>query len=354
MKTITWCYRLFKSIHKTRLKTLGILIDALIQGSQLGVCALGRSIRSGTTIKHKIKQIDRFLSNENVKVEEFLSLFFPVVCGSRKRVTIAVDCTNVKERVVFCAAVVEQGRCLPVYWRIVEDTALYCHNTEEERFFEGLSDLIPDDYEVIILADRGFHRSPLTEKLKSLGFYYVIRQPCVPLVYSEKYKGRLRDLPLRMGKVVDLGKCILTRVRRYTTRVVALRDFKQKQTWYVSTNLYDLDPSKIVKLYSIRFRIEETFRDVKGVRGGWHLKRIGIKSVKRLSRLLLIAVVTYFFLSLMGIAAERQGIHKGLVQCTSKRRVISLFQVGKLTFYNLRIGLPGLLSLLKYLIVDVT
>lgn len=51
------------SMHATRLTVLCVAVEALIHGGRLTVTGLGRALRSGTTVKHAIKRMDRLLSN---------------------------------------------------------------------------------------------------------------------------------------------------------------------------------------------------------------------------------------------------------------------------------------------------
>ena len=76
-------------------------------------------------------------------------------------------------------------------------------------------------------------------------------------------------------------------------------------------------------------QIEETFRDTKNHRFGWSFEDAHSKSAKRLEVLLLVASLGMLAVTLLGQAAETQGIHMQYQANTiRKRRVLSLFFLG--------------------------
>jgi hypothetical protein len=59
-------HRSAPSIHITRLRAMLAAIQALTTGAQATVTSLGRGLAGPTFIKHKIKRIDRLLSNPHL------------------------------------------------------------------------------------------------------------------------------------------------------------------------------------------------------------------------------------------------------------------------------------------------
>lgn len=335
MKLICWCQELFSNIHKIRSRTLGVLVEALIRGNHLGVCSLGRNIVSNTSIKHNIKRVHRFISNENVKVYNFLEIFLSYFTRISNTMILVVDWTKIRERPVLCCGLVSKGRVIPVYWKIAKTDRDYDQNRIEDILFHDLRDLIPKRIKTIIIADRGFHRSSLLRLLDSLGFKYVIRQPCTPYIKSDDYTGRLKDLVLTRGIAIDIPFCRIKKKWESLCRIVALHDFNQKEAWFLSTNIFDLTSKQVIKLYNYRFRIEETFRDIRGVRGGWHLKQIGVKDSERLSRLLLISAIAYYFIMLSGIITVEQNRQRNLASCNRKKKVFKSFSDRKNYYFKI-------------------
>ena len=89
--------------------------------------------------------------------------------------------------------------------------------------------------------------------------------------------------------------------------------------------------AQIVKLYSRRFTIEESFRDSKDLRFGMGLSSIRIASPARRDRLLLLSALATALLTLLGAAAESLGLDRLLRANTVQRRTHSLLFQG--TYY---------------------
>jgi hypothetical protein len=68
----------------------------------------------------------------------------------------------------------------------------------------------------------------------------------------------------------------------------------------------------VVGLYAKRFRMEETFRDVKNLRLGMGLSSAHVKSPDRRDRLLLVSALACALLMLLGAAGESLGMERYL------------------------------------------
>jgi uncharacterized membrane protein len=91
------------------------------------------------------------------------------------------------------------------------------------------------------------------------------------------------------------------------------------------------EPNRIVAVYKLRMQIEQAFRDLKNYRWGWSLRHCGTRSKSRLELLLLIGAIALLVQQLVGIAAERRGLHRAHQANTiRRRRVLSIFVLGGL------------------------
>ena len=79
---------------------------------------------------------------------------------------------------------------------------------------------------------------------------------------------------------------------------------------------------KVVKLYALRMKIEEAFRDVKSTRFGLSLELHRTYQVERLQTLLLIATLALMVAWLMGKATELTGQHRHYQANTVRNRVV--------------------------------
>ena len=269
--------RIFQGKHAKQVGTLAWLVTCLVVCGKVGVAALGRALRSRVAPKHRIKRVDRFLSNWKIRVDDWCEELFLAIVGTRRRVRIALDWTKVRQWNVLVASVVIGGRGVPFYFACYRDDQLRkSRNAFEEGFLVRLRAMIPKDVEAIIVADRGFRRVSMARALKNLGFSFVIRCCGDTWVEAESYRGPLAELPLRRGKVKDLGEASVCKTSPERVRVVAIWDYGQREPWYLLTNLHD-NARRVVKYYGKRFTIEEVFRDKKSTRYGFGLKELLIK-----------------------------------------------------------------------------
>lgn len=304
--------QIFKGIHEKRLQSLSVLVSALIIVGKAGVAALGRGIISKVVPKHKIKRVDRFLSNKLVVTDDFSEGLLKAVIGVRKSVKIAIDWTKIGSWPLLVASVVIKKRGIPVYWSSCDYQYMYkSQNAFEESFLTRLRTMIPDGVDVTLLFDRGFRRVSLVRKLKELRFHFVIRCCGGTYISGEKYSGMLSDLPLQRGVIKDLGEVYATVDKPERVRVIALFHHKQKEAWYLFTDL-SINGEEIVKYYGRRFTIEEIFRDQKSTRYGWHLKELKVTRSDRLQRMVLILVIAYFLVTVIGLAIAERGLEKSV------------------------------------------
>jgi hypothetical protein len=57
------------SLHAARLQALMAAVEAGLNGASVSITALGRALSGPTTIKHKIKRMDRLAGNCHLKTE---------------------------------------------------------------------------------------------------------------------------------------------------------------------------------------------------------------------------------------------------------------------------------------------
>ena len=321
--------QVFQGLHAKRRRTLATLMAALVTVGRVGVASLGRAIPGRVAPKHRIKQVDRFLSNDGIHVDDCCEDLTGVVIGPRKSIRIAIDWTAVGPWDVLVASMVIQRRGQPLYWAACDHNHFTrSQNAIEDAFLTRLRLMIPRDVEVTLLFDRGFRRVSLVQHLRKLGFHFVIRAMDDIVVVGDDYRGYLRDLPLPRTKVRDLGVVRATRRDPTDVRIVAVFDRDQKEAWHLFTDL-DLPARDVVKLYARRFTIEEVFRDEKSTRYGWSLTEYRLKSrLDRLDRLLLVLAATYFLVSIIGHHIHAKGLDRLYKANTVRTRTHSAFQMG--------------------------
>jgi hypothetical protein len=338
-------------VHATRLKAVIDAVAAVTLAGRLGVGPMGRHFVGATTAKHSIKRFDRLLSNEHL-VEELPDLYRALahrIIEPNQRVVVLLDWTHVYG--VFhalVAAVSFRGRAMVVLSEVFPEKRLGSP-AAQKRFLRRLKTVLPDGSEAIVVTDAGFHGDVFREA-RNLGWHFIgrirgtgtMRQGNDFLTKDELYRRATR-----VAK--DVGTCHLYKHRPIPVRVVLIRKprrnrrskpSRNKETlayrkscrdpWLLVTSLErPVSAQAIVDLYARRMQIEETFRDAKSHRFGWSFGALRSRSKARLAVLLALASIAMLAVILVGFSTEQNGTHRQLQANTSKRRVLSLFTVGK-------------------------
>lgn len=103
---------------------------------------------------------------------------------------------------------------------------------------------------------------------------------------------------------------------------------RMKERWVLVTDLNN-PPRQIIAYYGRRMQIEETFRDTKSVRWGFHFRHVRLSPSGRYERLMMVLGLANLFLMAVGAQAERRRLHRRRMANTSRRRTLSLLTVGQ-------------------------
>ena len=125
-----------------------------------------------------------------------------------------------------------------------------------------------------------------------------------------------------------LRQAKVTQDRFAVPAVVLVHAKRMKEPWCLVSSRADFSAVQVVKRYSRRFTIEETFRDTKDLHFGMGLKATHIKKPERRDRMLLLVAMAHALLTLLGAASEATGMDAYLKANTVKRRTHSLFRQG--------------------------
>lgn len=147
-------------IHSTRLNTCLIAVQALTEGAKASVTSLGRGLPGQAYDKHKIKRIDRLLSNNSLYQERYqiyAALTQQLLSGLPEPV-IAIDwsplCADQSWQLLRAALPVG-GRSLTLYEEIHPRSKL-ANRKVQHQFLAQLAAMIPDACCPIVVADSGF------------------------------------------------------------------------------------------------------------------------------------------------------------------------------------------------------
>jgi hypothetical protein len=137
------------------------------------------------------------------------------------------------------------------------------------------------------------------------------------------------------GRAFKLVAARVTAERGFVPAAVFVKRKGMKEAWCLASSRADEDASKIVRSYSRRFTIEETFRDTKDITFGAGLRSTHIRNGERRDRLLLLIAIAHTLLTLLGAASEASGLDRTLKVNTVKHRTMSLLNQGLYWYHAL-------------------
>lgn len=325
-------------VHGKRRLSLAQAIVGACHSPRAGVNSVGRSMAAvlGKSPKHCVKQFDRLLSNEALQVEEIFPAYVTRVVGSRKEIVVALDWTDYDDQgqtVLALSLVCEHGRATPLVWKTYEKRSLKDRrNQYEDEVLWAAANAIPGDVRVTLLADRGFGDVKLYGLLRDrLGWDFVIRfREGIKVAGPGQELVEARSHVPKNGTARKITEARLTLAEDPIDAVVCVKKSGMKQAWCLATTLGDRPAEEVVRLYGLRFRIEETFRDEKDDRFGMGLSEVRLGSPGRRDRMLLVLAFARLFLTTLGRAGEELDLDRKLRANTRhSKRSHALFTQGR-------------------------
>lgn len=349
------------NIHKKRLWSLADAVSSLLDNGTLTLTSLGRNMSGQALVKHKIKKVDRLLSNDKLLSEkyEIYKQLSANILKNLQEAIILIDWSGCcsQDRWILQASLAMNGRSIPLYKEIYPISKITNKHVHCE-FLEKLYKIVPKKLKVIIVTDAGF-QTPWFKDVRKLGWDYVGRiRNNVQLSLGDNlwrktsyFNEKLKDTPVFIGKAT-LGKTkflMETNVFGYKGKPKGRKRIKRKyyneghpdrDRKYRSANSDALvivtslsgnrkNARRVINIYKSRMQIEQNFRDLKNQRWGFGLRYSKTEKIERLDILLLIGFIATLILWLIAVIAEHNKLHYGF-QANTKRngRAISLFYLG--------------------------
>ncbi len=158
-----WVVNACSLLRLSQSKALAQIVFGSMKCRRVSQADIGRAMETGTTPKHNIKRVSRFIGNKRVNIAKGCRGLVRIAAkASGGCVVVAVDWVDIGKYKVLKAAVPIRGRAVPILfaaypkWRLKKS-----QNQFEEAFFELLSELLPARTWTIIVADRAGTPGPL-------------------------------------------------------------------------------------------------------------------------------------------------------------------------------------------------
>lgn len=306
-----WICGIFPNLRKTQFVNLSLGVFGLIKSRSGLMSEIAREIPVSSKYKHRLKRLWRFVSNHRIKTGYLQTLWCKWVINTfvpGRYVTIALDWTELPGNIqLLMAAMPFAGRAIPLLWvtttyRAFKDS----QNRIEERLITTLTQIIPQDKRIILIADRGFGRASLVNFLINLNILFVLRVKADVIIQTSKAKLiNLRKLKIKVNQIKWFGG-ISYRADGCVEKVnlaVTLAEPKvgcDPDSWILVTNLRKANTS--IQNYKLRFDIEEWFKDLKHQLG---IDKLQTRNLDRVRKIILISAVAYGLLMLIGTVADK-------------------------------------------------
>jgi hypothetical protein len=350
-----WLERNTPFVHRTRARSLGRAVDALVRTGTLTLTAIGRALSGSARTKHKIKRVDRLVGNGLLHAQRpdvYGALARWLLSGVERPVILVdwSDCEPGHRWLMLSAALSVRGRAIPIYEE-VHPLRRYNSPRTHRRFLQTLATVVPEGCCPIIVTDAGF-RGPWFRDVDALGWDWVGRvhnkvKVCMKGTQRWTYTTALYRTATR--RIRHLGQYWLSRRQPYAARLYRVKVSRRgpgrprkangrgvsarrcrklyKDPWLQATSLPHSHGSEQrgTKLYAKRMEIEETFRDLKSSRFGFGFELARASSIARRENLLLVAALATFTLWMFGLAARARRWERAYQANTERRtRVLSV------------------------------
>ena len=191
-----------------------------------------------------------------------------------KELPIAIDATNIGQNfTVLSINVLYRSCAIPIAWKVVKGTSKGSWKPYWQQLFQSLQDIVPQDYLVIVSADRGLYADWLYQEIVTLGWHPFLRI---------NHQGQYRTWGSTSWKA--LAAVVTPKTKNWSGQITCFKgnsidctllarwDDGYTDPWLILT---DLKPEQAnVGWYRFRSWIECSYRDVKSDGFGWHKTRL--------------------------------------------------------------------------------
>jgi hypothetical protein len=324
-------------IHAPRVASLRDGVDGVLHAASLGVRAMGHGLAGahGLAPRQAITQGDRLLSNPKLMREEVARGWVRFVVAERKAVFVNFDwtaCEDSDQSMIVLGTQTEHGRSPPLVWKTVtrSERKDQRHAHADERL-GLLADILPKGVRVTVVADRGFSDIQLYRFLKALGFESSMRfRGVVDVESADGERRQAKDWLGAGGRMRVRRRARVTAEGQPVPIVVCVQQRQRQEPWRLASSRSDRKGTAIKPLYSKRFTVEETCRDVQNPRLGLGLKPTVMARNDRRDARFLLAVLAHTLLTRLGKAGEDLGMDRWLG--ATRPRPYSRFRQGQRLF----------------------
>src|SRR5882762_1002204 len=325
------------SLSKAEAQVLGLLTYGILMLDECGITGLSHGLAKieqvpAERLRQRLREFSyeaeakRGKKRREVDVERcFPELLRGVLRDweGKKELALAIDAMTLTERfTVLNISVMYRGCGLSIAWKIIEAGQEGAWRPHWEGLLAGFEGVVPSDWKVIVMADRGLYAAWLYQAIQRLGWHPMLRvneDLSFRAAGEESFSSMGRRVKRRgrgwkgKGEWSEHGEqmsgTVLMRWEKgYEEKLVVVTDLDEKEAnaaWY-----------------QMRFWIEDEYKDHKS--GGWGWEQTKMTDPKRAERQWLARAVAMQMAVLLGgqkEACEQEHKRKAARKLKGKRRV---------------------------------
>ena len=221
-----------------------------------------------------------------------------------RELALALDATTLGQRfTVLCISVLVRGCAIPVAWKVLAYNQKGSWQPYWQALLAHLDGVIPADWTVLVLADRGLYAPWLYRQIVAQGWHPFLRvnvgaKAC--LWGSDRWEWISHWLPATGEQWAGRVTCLPDKKNRLECTLLLCREAGYEEAWVVVT---DLPPKQVHGAwYRLRAWIEGGFKDYKRGQWGWHHTKM--LDPQRAERLWLALAVATLWVVGVGCQAE--------------------------------------------------
>lgn len=282
----------------------------------------------------KMKKVFRFFRNENINSELVYQIFTEKIIKQYKPKTkdliLIFDHTTIRDKFLILQFSMKVGnRNIPLLYKIFYYNEK--NNKQLKYVKEGLLTLYtilrPYNYNVIVLADRGFKSTYLFDYIgNKLKWFYCIRCTKDVSVKIKGYKYKLAEIKISESRNKHFNNVQLTK-KNFICNLSVCKAVENDDIWYL---IHNFQSRNAVSEYKKRFTIEEMFKDFK--KGGFNLESTWSKDLTYAKNLYLTICIAYTWVVILGKSCTKKGKNNllGSVKYIKNKRtrIYSIFRTG--------------------------
>ena len=189
-----------------------------------------------------------------------------------RELPLALDATTLGQRfTVLCISVLVRGCAIPVAWKVLAYNQKGPWQPYWQALLAHLDGLIPANWTVLVLADRGLYAPWLYRQIVAQGWHPFLRINLgakARLAGSDRWEWIAHWLPAPGTQWTQRVTCFADKKNQLECTLLLCREPGYEEAWVIVT---DLPPEQVHGAwYRLRAWIEGGFKDYKRGQWGWH------------------------------------------------------------------------------------